>query len=88
MIGYMVTMSLHLDDALFRRIEAIARRFGRSVEDTAADLLMGSVDEDYIAAVEQGLRDVNAGRTVTHDEVERYVQAKLRGENPEKPTWK
>lgn len=84
----MVTMNLQVDEAVFARIESIAKRFGRGVEETAADLLTGSIDEDYLAAVEEGLQDIAAGRVVGHVELASYVQARLRGEHLEKPTWK
>lgn len=71
MLELMVTMNISLDEALAKRLEQLARRTGKPVEAIMADAAREHLDytERFLADVEAGVRDADAGRVHSADEV-------------------
>ncbi len=64
-------VTVRIDPALNRRLEALARATKRSKSYLAAEALQVYVESEaqFVAAVEEGLRDLDAGNVVAHDAV-------------------
>lgn len=77
----MVAMNISLAEDLAKRIEALATRVGKSVEDFIADAAKDQLEftKSLIADVQVGLADADAGRMSSVDEVEARLKAKLFG---------
>jgi predicted transcriptional regulator len=73
----MVTVSLPLDEARFNALAARAAREGKPVESLLLDALDVVLDDEaaYIAAVKEGLADLDAGNTTDGDVVFDEVRA-------------
>lgn len=75
----MVTMNISLDDDLAKRLAALAKKQGKSVEALIAEAAKESVEytEGLLADIEAGLADADAGRVSSIDDVEKRLTAKL-----------
>lgn len=73
-------VTVRIDRALHRRLEALARATRRSKSYLAAEALQHYVDSEaeFVAAVEEGLRDLTAGNVVDHATVVRDFKRRAR----------
>lgn len=72
----MVTVALPIDEARFNALSARATREGKPVESLLLDALDVVLDEaSHIAAVNEGLADLDAGNTTDGDVVFDEVRA-------------
>lgn len=73
----MVTVSLPIDDARFHALTARAAREGKPVESLLLDAVDDVLDEEaaYLAAVKEGLADVESGNVVDGDVVFDEIRA-------------
>ena len=64
-------VTVRIDSTLNRRLEALARATKRSKSYLAAEALQSYVESEaqFVAAVEEGLRDIEADNVVDHDTV-------------------
>jgi predicted transcriptional regulator len=69
--GLMVTQAIPVDTELAEQLDALAKKMWRPVEEVAGEALREYLDytRRFIADVEAGLRDADAGRLHTLDEV-------------------
>lgn len=76
----MVTMNISLDEATVEKLKAVAQHAGKRVEDIVADFVHGSLDEEerYLAAVQLGIDQVDAGEVVDFDEAFDSIAEKLK----------
>jgi predicted transcriptional regulator len=67
--SFMVTMNISLDDHLAKRIEALAKKSGKSVEEFIADAAKEHVEytESLVADVQNGLAEADAGQLSSID---------------------
>lgn len=84
MLAPMVTVNLSLDEELAKRIEALAKKQGTSLEKYFIDAALERVEstESLLADVHAGLAEAKAGRGSSIDDVERRLTQKLFGEKP------
>lgn len=70
------TLSIRLDAETKQRLDALARRSHRSKSFLAAEAISRYVDSEewQIAEIEAGIADLEAGRTVSHDEVVSWLK--------------
>lgn len=70
------TLSVRLDSETKARLDALARRSHRSKSFVAAEAISRYVDAEewQIAEIEAGIADLEAGRTVSHDEVVSWLK--------------
>lgn len=74
----MVTLSLAIDERLARRLREVAEARGVSAEVLAVESLEELVDEaQYLAALEEGIADADAGNLHDAEDVFRDVRAAL-----------
>lgn len=83
----MKTVSITLDEKTFEDLDRIAKRENARLEDMAAAYLADSVandaDPDYefteedVAAIREGLADIEAGRVYSHEQVVAELEAIL-----------
>ncbi|MCC7071836.1 MAG: ribbon-helix-helix protein, CopG family [Deltaproteobacteria bacterium] len=68
----MVTMNISLDDDLAKALEELAKRAGKPIESVVAETMREHVEYSrrLIASIEAGLRDADAGRVHSIEEVE------------------
>ncbi|WP_176599284.1 MULTISPECIES: CopG family ribbon-helix-helix protein [Sphingobium] len=73
------TMTISISDESAEKLERIARVMRRDRVSLAADVLTAYVDREIriFEAVQQGLADVDAGRTIPHDEVMDQIDAMI-----------
>lgn len=71
------TVTLRVDKALKKRLEKLANATARSSSWLAAHALETYVDshEWQVAEIEKGLKDMRAGRTVSHEKVKRWLKS-------------
>ncbi len=71
MLESMVTMHISLDEDLAKRLEDLAKRTGKAVEAIVADAARVHLDytERFLADVEAGVADADAGGVHSADEV-------------------
>ena len=64
-------VTVRIDSTLNRRLEALARATKRSKSYLAAEALQSYVESEaqFVAAIEEGLRDLEADNVVDHDTV-------------------
>ena len=64
-------VTVRIDQTLNRRLEALARATKRSKSYLAAEALQSYVESeaDFVAAVQEGLSDLDAGNVVGHETV-------------------
>ncbi len=80
--------SITFDENLLRELRNVAEKRGTNVDQVAAEAVREYV-ENYNRVADmlaEGKRAAGEGRTIPHERVKAYIKAKLRGENPEKPT--
>lgn len=79
MLALMVTVNLSLDEELAKRIEALAKKQGTSVEkyfiEAARERVEGT--ESLLADVQAGLAEAKAGRGSSISDVEKRLSQKL-----------
>jgi len=77
-------MEVHLDADLQAKLSHIAPRQGRDATALAREAIERLVDHDewFISEVEKGLRQVEEGKVLTHEEVGRRIGKLLRGGTP------
>ena len=70
------TVSVRLDPRVKKRLEALARSTKRSRSFLAAEAIAAYVqDEEWqIAETRSGLKDLEEGRTVSHDRVSKWLR--------------
>lgn len=74
----MVIMSVSLDDAVAKVIAEKAAAAGVSADRWIADAMRQLIDEEhYLAAIDEGLSDIDARQTRSADEVFPEILAKL-----------
>jgi len=68
----MVTMNISLDDDIAKALEELAKRAGKPIESVVAETMREHVEytRRLIASIEAGLRDADAGRVHSIEEVE------------------
>ncbi|CAN5142143.1 hypothetical protein BH10PSE1_BH10PSE1_28840 [soil metagenome] len=66
-----VHVSIEMDEALKARLDALSVARGEPIDVVVAEALKVLSDEDeaFLAAVDQGLASLDAGRAVSHEEV-------------------
>jgi predicted transcriptional regulator len=71
----MVTMQVPLDDDVASALDALARKEGSSPEQLAARAVRALVErQEYLAAIDEGLSDVAAGRVVDGEQVDSFLE--------------
>lgn len=81
------TFTIRLDDEKAKALKQVAAEGNLTPEEviaSAIDAWMELSDED-LAAVREGLADIEAGRTVPHDEVERWLRSWGKAERASPP---
>lgn len=73
------SLTISMSDEVAEKLERIARAMRRDRAALAADVLTRFVDREIriFEAVQQGLADVDAGRTIPHDEVMDQIEAMI-----------
>jgi RHH-type rel operon transcriptional repressor/antitoxin RelB len=67
-------LAVRLDPDLEARLEAVARRTGRSKSFYAREALREKIEElEDIALLEEALRDPDAGKTISHEQMKREL---------------
>jgi RHH-type rel operon transcriptional repressor/antitoxin RelB len=71
------TLSIRLDPAVKRRLEALANRSKRSKSFLAAEAIAAYVDaEDWqLDEIGEGLRQLDRGQTVSHETVSKWLRS-------------
>lgn len=71
------TLTVRVPAELKRRLEGLARARASNRSRLATEALKTYVDEQELrlAKLDQGIRDANAGRVVSHDQVKRYLKS-------------
>ncbi len=71
------TLTVRVPIKLKSRLEGLARSTDSNRSRLAVDALQTYVDEleSKLARIDQGIRDTEAGRVVSHEEVKRYLQS-------------
>jgi predicted transcriptional regulator len=70
-------LSVRVPARLRKRLEGLADATSRNRSRLAVEALESYVDdqEEQLAKIDQGIRDANAGRVVSHEKVKRYLQS-------------
>jgi predicted transcriptional regulator len=70
-MGQSVSVEAKLDEQLYRKLSEMAERAGRKPAEMVAEAVRFFVqsEEDFIAAVDEGLADLDAGRSVPHETI-------------------
>jgi predicted transcriptional regulator len=71
------TISVRLDAGVKRRLEALAKRSLRSKSFLAAEAIAQYVEAEewQLGEIQEGLRDLDAGRTVSHEDVSTWMRS-------------
>ena len=71
------TLTVRVPSHLKKRLDGLARTTGRNRSRVAVEALESYVEEreEQLARIDQGIRDADAGRVVSHDKVKRYLQS-------------
>jgi RHH-type transcriptional regulator, rel operon repressor / antitoxin RelB len=71
------TLTIRVPSKLRKRLEGLAKSTARNRSRLAVEALETYVDEqeEQLAKIDQGIRDADAGRVVSHDKVKRYLQS-------------
>jgi RHH-type transcriptional regulator, rel operon repressor / antitoxin RelB len=71
------TLTVRVPSHLKKRLDGLARTTGRNRSRVAVDALESYVEEreEQLAGIDQGIRDADAGRVISHDKVKRYLQS-------------
>ena len=68
-------MQIPLDDDVASALSALARKEGSSPEQLASRAVRALVErQEYLAAIDEGLDDVAAGRVVDGEKVDRFLE--------------
>ena len=69
------TLSVRLDPKVTRRLDVFAKRSKRSKSSIAAAAIANYIDTEEWQRTEirEGVKDLNAGRTVRHDDVSAWL---------------
>ncbi|MBI5496082.1 MAG: hypothetical protein HY904_13750 [Deltaproteobacteria bacterium] len=79
-------LTLHLPAEALERLRARAAEEHCSEAELAAEAVVAFLDDDaWVAAVNEGLRAADEGRTVNWDEAKAYLRNKAAGRPAEKP---
>lgn len=74
----MVTLSISIDDAHFATLAKRAAREGKPVEELLQPVVDELIDEsEYLASIDEGLAELDAGKGLDGDEVFRNLHAML-----------
>ncbi len=71
------TLTVRVPIKLKSRLEGLAKSTGSNRSRLAVEALQSYVDEQesQLARIDQGIRDADAGRVVSHEEVKCYLQS-------------
>ena len=71
------TISVRLDAGVKRRLEALAKRSLRSKSFLAAEAIAQYVDAEewQLGEIQEGLRDLDDGRIVSHEDVSAWLRS-------------
>lgn len=71
------TLTVRVPIRLKHRLEGLAKTTASNRSRLAVEALQSYVDEQesQLARIDQGIRDADAGRVVSHPEVKRYLQS-------------
>ena len=71
------TLSIRLDSATKRRLDSLAKRSRRSKSFLAAEAITAFVDSEewQLGELDAGLADLDAGHTVSHQRVSRWLNS-------------
>ena len=71
------TLTVRVPIKLKKRLEGLARSKPTNRSRLAVEALQSYVDEQeaQLARIDQGIRDANAGRVVSHEKVKGYLQS-------------
>ncbi len=71
------TLTVRVPVKLKNRLEGLAKSRASNRSRLAVEALQSYVDdqESQLARIDQGIRDADAGRVVSHQEVKRYLQS-------------
>jgi predicted transcriptional regulator len=71
------TLSIRIDEETKKRLQALARRARRSQSFLAAEAVAAYVDNEswLLDEIEAGLDDLDRGRAVSHETVERWLRS-------------
>lgn len=75
-----ISVAARIDQQLDDRLRALAAATGRSKSWHMAEALRGYLlaEEEFLAAVAEGQRDVAEGRTITHEQMKKRFARRLR----------
>lgn len=78
-MGSRTTLSIQISDDIAEKLDRLARDTGRSKASLAADALAAYLDREIeiVNGILQGLEDVEADRTVSHDDAMAEIDAVL-----------
>lgn len=78
-----VTVSLQIPQELWSRLEKSSEHEAMSTDDTILSALTRyfEYEDETRAAVEEGIRQADAGELIDHEEVVKWFEAKKRGIN-------
>jgi RHH-type rel operon transcriptional repressor/antitoxin RelB len=71
------TLSIRLDSAVKKRLDALANRSKRSKSFLAAEAIAAYVDaEDWqLGEIAEGIKELDSGRTVSHETVSKWLRS-------------
>ena len=71
------TLSVRIDLATKKRLEALAKSSRRTKSFLAAEAIAAYVDAEswQVEEIHAGLKELDAGRSVTHDRVSRWLRS-------------
>ncbi len=71
------TLSIRIDSETKKRLDSLAVRANRSKSFLAAEAISAYVELEswQIGEIESGLRDLDSGRTVSHDKVAKWLKS-------------
>jgi predicted transcriptional regulator len=71
------TLSVRIDLATKKRLEALAKSSRRTKSFLAAEAIAAYVDREswQVEEIHAGLKELDAGRSVTHDRVSRWLRS-------------
>jgi RHH-type rel operon transcriptional repressor/antitoxin RelB len=71
------TLSIRLDAAVKKRLDALANRSKRSKSFLAAEAIAAYVDaEDWqVAEIGEGIKELDSGQTVSHEAVSKWLRS-------------
>lgn len=83
-------LSVRVPRRLKTRLETLAAAADGNRSRLAVEALESYVEEQeaYLAKIDQGIRDADAGRVVPHDAVKRYLKSWGRKRRPLPPSFK